>query len=240
MRVIQERDVNNTPTVSYTRGTDLSGSIEGAGGIGGMLARSSGYSGGNWSTHYFYHGDGNGNITYLVDATSGNRRVRFANPRGAVPLESWAAVGPNLYRCDWNNPVNSLDPYGLWTFGVGITIGIQLGAINIVFSTGFTGDTQGHFGGFFTGGGGGGLGAGIFTGVSIQTSNAKCNDDLSGPFGYGSLSGAFGESGSIDTFWGNSNDGPVFGGGVTIGVGLGAGAAAGGTETVINQYGEVS
>jgi hypothetical protein len=68
-----------------------------------------------------------------------------------------------------------------------------------VFSTGFTGDTQGHFGGFFTGGGGGGLGAGIFTGVSIQTSNAKCNDDLSGPFGYRSLSGAFGESGSIAT-----------------------------------------
>ena len=41
MRVIQERDSSNTPTVSYTRGTDLSGSLEGAGGIGGLLARSS-------------------------------------------------------------------------------------------------------------------------------------------------------------------------------------------------------
>src|SRR5207244_7082434 len=51
-RVIQERNgTNNTPTVSYTRGNDLSGSLEGAGGIGGLLARSSGYSGGNWSTH---------------------------------------------------------------------------------------------------------------------------------------------------------------------------------------------
>src|SRR5207302_369481 len=37
-RVIQERDGNNTPTVSYTRGTDLSGTFEGAGGIGGLLA----------------------------------------------------------------------------------------------------------------------------------------------------------------------------------------------------------
>jgi YD repeat-containing protein len=39
-RVVQERDQNNTPTVSYTRGIDLSGSLEGAGGIGGLLARS--------------------------------------------------------------------------------------------------------------------------------------------------------------------------------------------------------
>ena len=39
-RVIQERDNSNTPTVSYTRGSDLSGSMEGAGGIGGLLARS--------------------------------------------------------------------------------------------------------------------------------------------------------------------------------------------------------
>ncbi len=46
MRVIQERSSANTPTVSYTRGTDLSGSLEGAGGIGGLLARSHGYSGG--------------------------------------------------------------------------------------------------------------------------------------------------------------------------------------------------
>jgi hypothetical protein len=47
MRVIQERDGSNNPLVSYTRGTDLSGSMEGAGGIGGLLARSSGYSSGN-------------------------------------------------------------------------------------------------------------------------------------------------------------------------------------------------
>ena len=51
MRVIQERTSANTPTVSYTRGRDLSGSLEGAGGIGGLRARSHGYSGGNWRTH---------------------------------------------------------------------------------------------------------------------------------------------------------------------------------------------
>ncbi|HEX5221928.1 MAG TPA: hypothetical protein VFZ59_20365, partial [Verrucomicrobiae bacterium] len=65
-RVIQERDGSNVPLVSYTRGTDLSGSLEGAGGIGGLLARSHDHSSGNWSTHNFYHADGNGNVTYLV------------------------------------------------------------------------------------------------------------------------------------------------------------------------------
>ena len=44
MRVIQERDGSNDPLVSYTRGNDLSGSLEGAGGIGGLLARSTGYT----------------------------------------------------------------------------------------------------------------------------------------------------------------------------------------------------
>lgn len=40
MRVVQERNSSNLPKVSYTRGNDLSGSLEGAGGIGGLLARS--------------------------------------------------------------------------------------------------------------------------------------------------------------------------------------------------------
>src|SRR5437879_245539 len=66
-RVVQERTTSGTPTVAYTRGSDLSGSLESAGGIGGLLSRSSGYSSGNFSTHCFYFADGNGNITYLVD-----------------------------------------------------------------------------------------------------------------------------------------------------------------------------
>ena len=37
--VLQERDGNNLPSVTYTRGLDLSGTFQGAGGIGGLLAR---------------------------------------------------------------------------------------------------------------------------------------------------------------------------------------------------------
>jgi hypothetical protein len=38
--VVQEQDQNNASKVSYTRGRDLSGTMQGAGGIGGPLARS--------------------------------------------------------------------------------------------------------------------------------------------------------------------------------------------------------
>src|SRR5438093_11273946 len=41
--VIQERDGNNLPTTTYTRGIDLSGTFQGAGGIGGLLARTSNF-----------------------------------------------------------------------------------------------------------------------------------------------------------------------------------------------------
>jgi YD repeat-containing protein len=65
MLVIQERDGNNVPTVSYTRGSDPSGSLEGAGGIGGLLAMSRHSS--LTSSHSFYHADGNGNVTCLIN-----------------------------------------------------------------------------------------------------------------------------------------------------------------------------
>ena len=97
-RVIQERDTNNAPTVSYTRGPDLSGSLEGAGGIGGMLARSSGYSGGNWSTHYFYHADGNGNITYLVDGSQAMAATYRYDPYGNTVSSSGTQASANVYR----------------------------------------------------------------------------------------------------------------------------------------------
>src|ERR1019366_4883572 len=55
--VIQEWDSNNVARVSYTRGIDLAGSLQGAGGIGGLLA----HTDANGTT--FYHADGNGNVT---------------------------------------------------------------------------------------------------------------------------------------------------------------------------------
>jgi hypothetical protein len=53
--------MRNRILVTYTRGLDLSGSLRGAGGIGGLLARTDA----NDST--FYHSDGAGNVTALMD-----------------------------------------------------------------------------------------------------------------------------------------------------------------------------
>jgi RHS repeat-associated protein len=86
--------------VSYTRGADLSGSFHGAGGIGGLLARSSGYSSstGNWSTHYFYHADGNGNITYLVDSSQNLAASYRYDPFGNTVSSTGTIASANVYR----------------------------------------------------------------------------------------------------------------------------------------------
>jgi RHS repeat-associated protein len=97
-RVIQERDTNSTPQVAYTRGTDMSGTLEGAGGIGGLLSRSVGYSAGNWSTHHFYHADGNGNITYMVDGSQAMAASYRYDPFGNTTSISGTWSGANVYR----------------------------------------------------------------------------------------------------------------------------------------------
>lgn len=88
----------NTPTVSYTRGSDLSGSLEGAGGIGGLLGRSHGYSGGNWSTHNFYHADGGGNVTYLVNSGQGLAASYKYDAYGNLVRQSGSLASANVYR----------------------------------------------------------------------------------------------------------------------------------------------
>jgi RHS repeat-associated protein len=98
MRVIQERDGGNNPLVSYTRGIDLSGSLEGAGGIGGLLARSSGYSGGNWTAHNFYHADGNGNVTYMLNASQSVVASYRYDPFGNLISKSGSVADANIYR----------------------------------------------------------------------------------------------------------------------------------------------
>src|SRR5262249_45287514 len=97
-RVIQERDSNSVPTVSYTRGNDLSGTMEGAGGIGGLLARSSGYSGGNWTSHAYYFADGNGNITYMLDSSQTMAASYRYSPFGSTISSSGSLATANIYR----------------------------------------------------------------------------------------------------------------------------------------------
>jgi RHS repeat-associated protein len=85
--VVQERDTNNAVQVTYTRGLDLSESLQGAGGIGGLLARTDA----NGST--FYHADGGGNITSLMDGNQNVVARYLYDPFGRL-LGQWGAMAP--------------------------------------------------------------------------------------------------------------------------------------------------
>jgi RHS repeat-associated protein len=94
--VIQERDANNLPMVSYTRGTDLSGSRQAAGGSGGMLGRTDHST--ITPTHAFYHADGNGNITALLnDKQLIVARYEY-DPFGNILFKSGPLAEANTYR----------------------------------------------------------------------------------------------------------------------------------------------
>ena len=67
---MQERDASGNVLVTYTCGPDLSGTFGGAGGIGGLLART------DSSGSAFYHADVAGNITSLTDS-SGHAVARY-------------------------------------------------------------------------------------------------------------------------------------------------------------------
>jgi len=89
---IAEPDGSNVVTATYAWGKDLSGSVTGAGGVGGLL----------WVHHsqhgrHFYAYDGNGNVCGLTSATDGTRSGGYEyDPFGGVirvdavtPVASW-------------------------------------------------------------------------------------------------------------------------------------------------------
>ena len=96
--VVQERDANNLPQVSYTRGNDLSGSAQGAGGIGGLLARTDHSTLNPQLSTAFYHCDGNGNITCLINASNAVVARYGYDPYGSMLAASGPLAQVNLYR----------------------------------------------------------------------------------------------------------------------------------------------
>jgi RHS repeat-associated protein len=63
-------DSSGAAAHSFQWGTDLSGSIQGAGGVGGLISMKV-HSGGNAGT-YFYSHDGNGNVIALANVANGS------------------------------------------------------------------------------------------------------------------------------------------------------------------------
>lgn len=100
--VIQERDVNNLPATTYTRGKDLSGSLDGAGGIGGiggLLARTAQvYVDAPMAGHTFYHADGNGNITMLINSSQAIVAKYLYDAFGNMLAKSGLLADANVYQ----------------------------------------------------------------------------------------------------------------------------------------------
>jgi RHS repeat-associated protein len=82
-----------SPTKRHDWGLDLSGSLRGAGGVGGLIRTKI------TSTSYFPTYDGNGNICELVNASNGTFGARYHyDPFGNTIYESGSAAISNLYR----------------------------------------------------------------------------------------------------------------------------------------------
>jgi RHS repeat-associated protein len=90
--IIQLRDSNNVPTLTLTRGLDLSGSLLGAGGIGGLLAMTDGSG-----ATYYYHGDALGNVTALIDAYQNIVERRIYDAFGRTISLTGSKTGANPF-----------------------------------------------------------------------------------------------------------------------------------------------
>jgi RHS repeat-associated protein len=92
--VLQERNSANTTGATYLRGLDLSGTMQGAGGIGGLLA----VTNPAWSQAFYYHSDGGGNVTMLVTATNTIAARYLYDAFGNILAKSGQMADTNLYR----------------------------------------------------------------------------------------------------------------------------------------------
>ena len=107
--LLQERNSNNAVMVTYTRGIDMSGSVHGIGGIGGLLARTDA----NGST--FYHADGSGNITALINGSQNFVARYLYNPFGQV-IGKWGALADANEMQFSSMPHHNLSGVSLYAF----------------------------------------------------------------------------------------------------------------------------
>jgi len=91
--ILQHRDSGNTPTLTLTRGRDLSGSRAGAGGIGGLLAMTE-----SSGTNNYYQADDNGNVTCLIATNQLIVAKYLYDPFGSTLAISGPKADTNPYR----------------------------------------------------------------------------------------------------------------------------------------------
>jgi RHS repeat-associated protein len=86
---------SGTSTDYYVWGLDVSGSLQGAGGIGGLLSKTNNLT----STTYLYTVDANGNVGQLVDASDGTIAAHHEyDPFGNTLVASCPEAESNVFR----------------------------------------------------------------------------------------------------------------------------------------------
>jgi RHS repeat-associated protein len=98
--VVQERNGANLPQVTYTRGIDINGTLQGAGGIGGLLARTDNtrLMVADPFASAYYHCDGNGNVTCLMTPYQQLAAKYLYDPYGNLLAMSGPLAAANVYR----------------------------------------------------------------------------------------------------------------------------------------------
>ncbi len=151
---------------------------------------------------------------------------------GTIPY----TIRSNLYAYSNDDPVDNVDPVGLWTLQLGIG---GSGAVPVIGPFGISGwggvgivwDTCGHVGFFWTFGLGVGAGASGGGGPILDVTNARTINDLNGLSGNVNVRvGPVNVNGQIGNY---SNGQHYYGGSVIPGPGAGASGAVGGSYTGI-------
>jgi len=105
--IAEPRATGNALVLSYVWGLDLSGTMDGAGGVGGLLWVSNFQS--PIGTHFVGY-DGNGNVVALVSATSGSETARYEyGPFGEALRVTGSAANQNPFRFSTKRTDNTTD-----------------------------------------------------------------------------------------------------------------------------------
>ncbi len=104
--IVELRASDNTLVRSYVWGLDLSGTLEGAGGVGGLLMVCNFQS--PIGTHFAAH-DGNGNVVALVSATTGTETARYEYGPFGEPIRVSGPAAQNPFRFSTKRTCNTTD-----------------------------------------------------------------------------------------------------------------------------------
>jgi len=107
--LIAELDENLNLIKTFTWGTDISGTEQGAGGVGGLLSMTVHTTG----KTYFYCHDGNGNVVGLVDSSSGTVVQEYEySPFGELLRGGEDVVNPFKFSGKYHDSKTDLVYYG--------------------------------------------------------------------------------------------------------------------------------